>query len=204
MATPPQSMVLSQPSLWVHLPGILSGRCSAPWAGCSDASSLPPVIRRAIDAALLKREPYLVMVVRPDGVADGAIVVAVVHALLMIPWVLDGIGVLTATKVILYGILNWIILSGLVYLIGKYLLEGDGSFPGTMAATSIGYPVLLVGILLAPFAPPLRAQLIVSAWLVATVWVAARVALELSKARAAAAAVGGWVAFVVVSLILRF
>ena len=33
--------------------------------------ALPPVIRRAFDAALLKREPYLVMVVRPDGVADG-------------------------------------------------------------------------------------------------------------------------------------
>jgi hypothetical protein len=39
------------------------------------------VIRRAIDAALLKREPYLVMVVRPDGVADGAIVAAAVYAL---------------------------------------------------------------------------------------------------------------------------
>jgi tRNA pseudouridine(38-40) synthase len=115
------------------------------------------VIRRAIDAALLKREPYLVMVVRPDGVADGAMVVAAVYALLMIPWVLDGIGIITATRVILYGLVNWIILSGLVYLIGRYLLDGDGSYPGTMAATAIGHPVLLAGILLAPILDPWRA-----------------------------------------------
>jgi hypothetical protein len=162
------------------------------------------VIRRAIDAALLKREPYLVMVVRPDGVADGALVVATVYALLMIPVVLDGIGVITATRVILYGLVNWIILSGLVYLIGRYLLEGDGSFPGTMAATAIGHPVLLAGILLAPILEPWQAQLVVSVWLVATLWVAARVALELPRTRAAVAAVGGWAAFVVVSLIFRF
>ena len=122
----------------------------------------------------------------------------------MIPLVLDGIGILTAARVILYGLMNWIVLSGLVYLIGKHLLEGDGSFPGTMAATSIGYPVLLAGILLAPVVSPLQAQLIVSVWLVATVWMAARVALELPPARAAAAAVGGWSAFVVVSLLFRF
>lgn len=162
------------------------------------------MIKRAIDAALLRREPYLVMVVRPDGVADGAMVVAIVHALLMIPLVIDGIGVLTAARVILYGLVNWIVLSGLVYLIGKYFLEGDGSFQGTMAATSIGYPVLLAAIILAPFLRPLQAQLIVSIWLVATVWMAARAALDLPMARAAAAAVGGWVAFVVVSLLFRF
>jgi hypothetical protein len=162
------------------------------------------VIRRALDAALLKREPYLVMVVRPDGVADGAVIVAAVYALLMIPVVLDGVGVITATRVILYGLVNWIILSGLVYLIGRYPLEGEGSFPGTMAATSIGHPVLLAGILLAPVLEPWKAQLVVSAWLVATLWVAARVALELPGTRAAVAAVGGWMAFVVVSLIFRF
>lgn len=162
------------------------------------------MIRRAIDAALLRREPYLEMLLRRDGVADGAIVVATVHALLMIPWILDGVGPLTAVRVVLYGLINWIMLSGLVYLIGRYLLEGDGTFPGTMAATSIGHPVLLAGVLLAPFMHPLRAQLVVSIWLVATLWVAARVALELPRSRAAVAAVGGWAAFVVVSLLFRF
>ena len=162
------------------------------------------MIDRVIRAALLRRDPYLEMVLRPDGVADGAIVVAAVFALLMLPLIWSGIGVLAAARVILLGLVNWIILSGLVYLIGRHALEGDGSFPGTMAATSIGFPVLLAAIALAPFFTPNTAQLIVSIWLIATLWMAARVALELTSSAAAIAAVGGWVGFVIVTLLFRF
>lgn len=161
------------------------------------------MISRAIQAALLRREPYVVMVVRPDGVADGAIVVAVVHAILMIRPVLAGVGLLTATRVILSGIVAWIVISGLVYLIGRHLLEGDGSFPAVMAATSIGFPVLLAGLLLAPFFSAYTASLIVSAWLVATLRMAARAALDLASGPAAMAAIGGWVGYVVVSTVFR-
>ncbi len=163
------------------------------------------MIRRAIAAAFLRREPYLVMVVRPNGVADGAIVVAAVFAVLAIPVAFDDVTLLTAViRLVLSGLVNWIVLSGLVYLIGRHLLEGDGSFQATMAATSIGYPVLLAAIPLAIFVERWQAQLIVSLWLVATVWVAARVALDLPRWQAAAAAIGGWAAFVVLSLIFRF
>jgi hypothetical protein len=161
------------------------------------------VISRALQAAMLRREPYLVMVIRPDGVADGAVVVAAVHALLMLPLIWSGIGVLPAARVILVGLINWIVLSGLVYLIGRHALEGDGSFPGTMAASSIGFPVLLSAFALAPFLEPQAAALVASVWLVATLWMAARVALELAPGRAAAAAVGGWVGYVIVSLLFR-
>lgn len=161
------------------------------------------MIRHAIDAALLRRDPYVRMVLAPDGVADGAIVVAAVNVLLMVPFLLDGASVIRAARVVLSGMFSWIILSGLVYLIGRHLLEGYGSFPGTMAATSIGFPVLVSGLALAPFLSPFAADLIVSVWLVLTIWMAARVALELSSDRAAAAAAGGWAAFVVVRLIFR-
>lgn len=164
----------------------------------------PPVIRRAINAALLRRDPYLYMVVASDGVADGAIVVALVWAILMTPLVIDGIPVVSAARIILSGMFSWIIQSGLVYLIGRRLLEGYGSFPGVMAATSIGTPVLLSSIALAPFVDPDTARLIVSVWLVLTLWMAARVALELSREKAALAAVGGWVSFIVVSALFRF
>ena len=161
------------------------------------------MIRRAIDAALLRRDPYLHMVVARDGVADGAIVVATVYAILMIPIVLDGAQLFTAIRVVLSGLFSWIILSGLVYLVGRHLLEGYGSFPGVMAATSIGTPVLLASLLLAPVLDPFPARLIVSVWYVLTLWMAARVSLELSARHAALAAIGGWLAFVVVSAIFR-
>jgi len=162
------------------------------------------VISRAINAALLRRDPYLYMVVAADGVADGAIVVATVYALLMAPLIIEGVSVISAARLILSGMFSWIILSGLVYLVGRHLLEGYGSFPGVMAATSIGTPVLLSSIALAPFVDPFVARLIVSVWLVLTLWMAARLALELSRDKAALAAVGGWVAFIVVSAIFRF
>jgi len=161
------------------------------------------MIRHAIDAAFLRRNPYLRMVVAGDGVADGAIVVAFVYALLMTPYLLDGVGPLAAATVILYGLVGWILLSGMIYLIGKHALEGYGSFPGTMAATSIGHPVLLMAIPLAFVLDPYQAGLIASAWLVLTLWVAARVALELDAGRGAMAAVGGWVAYLIVISIFR-
>jgi hypothetical protein len=162
------------------------------------------MIRRSISAALLRRDPYLHMVLAPDGVADGALVVAAVYAILMTPLVIDGVSVISAARLILSGMFSWIILSGLVYLVGRHMLEGYGSFPGVMAATAIGTPVLLVSLMLAPFTDPFTARAIVSVWLVLTLWVASKVALELSADRAALAAVGGWVAFIVISAILRF
>ena len=141
------------------------------------------------------------MVLAPDGVADGAIVVAAVYAILMAPIVWAGGEVFAAARLVLSGLFAWIILSGLVSLVGRHGLEGYGSFPGVMAATSIGTPVLLSALLLAPFVDPFPARLIVSTWYVLTLWVAARVALELSPEKAAAAAIGGWVAFLVVSAI---
>ena len=162
------------------------------------------MIRRAINAALLRRDPYLYMTLATDGVADGAIVVASVYALLMTPLVIDGVSVISAARLVLSGMFSWIILSGLVYLVGRHLLEGYGSFPGVMAATSIGTPVLLASIALAPFVDPFTARLIVSVWLVLTLWMAARIALDLSPEKAALAAVGGEVAFIVISALFRF
>jgi hypothetical protein len=161
------------------------------------------MIQHAIDAALLRRDPYLRMVIARDGVADGAIVVAVVHLVLTVPLFLAGGGPFTAIRAVLGGMVTWIILSGLIYLIGKHGLEGDGSFPGTMAAVSIGFPVLLSSLLLAPFIDAFTAYLLVSAWLMGTLWVAARVALELDAGRGAVAAVGGWVAFLIVATVFR-
>lgn len=170
---------------------------------CGETPRLPDVIRHAFDAALLRRNPYLRMVVAPDGVADGAMVVAAVHAILMIPFVIGGAGVLDAATLILSGLVGWILLSGLVYLIGKHALDGYGSFPGTMAATSIGQPVLLIALLLSRLIDPFDAILVVSVWLVLTIWVAARVALELDAGRGAIAAVGGWFAYLVVISLFR-
>jgi hypothetical protein len=72
-----------------------------------------------------------------------------------------------------------------------------------MAATSIGQPVLLVALPLSRLIDPFQAILVVSIWLVLTIWVAARVALELDAGRAAITAVGGWFTYLVVISLFR-
>ena len=143
------------------------------------------------------------MVVAGDGVADGAIVVAAVYLILVTLYLGTGFEGFTIVRVVLNGLFGWIMLSGLVYLVGRHFLEGSGSFPSTMAATSIGYPVLVASLALGFVIEPYRAQQIASLWLVLTVWVAARVALELHRVKAAVAAGLGWVAYLVVVTIFK-
>jgi len=161
------------------------------------------MLRNALRAAFLRREPYVRMVVAADGVADGAIVVAIVYLIQVALYLGSGFEAFTIVRVVLNGLFGWIMLSGMVYLAGRYLLEGSGSFPSTMAATSIGYPVLVLSLALGFVVEPYQAQLIASIWLVLTLWVAARVALELDAKRAGVAALLGWVAYVAVTAILR-
>ncbi|HLA65885.1 MAG TPA: hypothetical protein VJP05_00140 [Acidimicrobiia bacterium] len=161
------------------------------------------MIRNAIRAAFLRRDPYVRMVVAGDGVADGAIVVAAVYLILVTLYLGTGFEGFTIVRVVLNGLFGWIMLSGLVYLVGRHFLEGSGSFPSTMAATSIGYPVLVASLALGFVIEPYRAQQIASLWLVLTVWMAARVALELDAPKAAVAAALGWASYLALTALFR-
>lgn len=143
------------------------------------------------------------MVVASDGVADGLIVVALTNLILVLLYLGGDFEAFFVVRVVLDGLIGWILLSGMVYLVGRHLLQGYGSFPATMAATSIGYPVVLSALALRFVVEPYWAVQLSSLWLVLTVWMAARVALELDGRKAAVAAILGWVAYLVVRTIFR-
>ncbi|OFW53122.1 MAG: hypothetical protein A2146_09380 [Actinobacteria bacterium RBG_16_67_10] len=161
------------------------------------------MLTNAIRAALVRRDPYVRMVVAVDGVADGAIIVAVTNLVLVVLYLGGDFEAFVIVRVILDGLIGWIVLSGMVYLVGRRLLDGYGSFPSTMAATSIGYPVVLSALVLRFVVDPYWAVQLSSLWLVVTVWMAARVALELDARKAAIAAVLGWVAYLIVRTVFR-
>jgi hypothetical protein len=154
--------------------------------------------------AFLRRDAYVRMVLAPNGAADGLMIVAGVYLLRILVAVFQDVGVVAALRFAVGGVIGWIILSGLVYLIGRHLLEGYGSFPGVLAAASLGFPPLLLAIPLTLVISPLGADLVVSAWLVACLWVAARVALELEPEKAIVAAAGGWACWIVVMYLFHF
>jgi hypothetical protein len=157
-----------------------------------------------VRAARLRREPYLRQVLAPDGVADGAMIVGVVYLALAIPAFVRGVDIIPILRFMLGGLFGWIILSGLVYLIGKHGLEGYGSFQGVMAASALAFPPLVIGVVIEFLLDPLPSSLIASVWLLFCLWMAAKVALDLSNDRAALATIGGYLAWLLVRLIFRF
>jgi hypothetical protein len=161
-------------------------------------------ISMVLRAARFQRDPYLRQVLAPDGVADGAMIVGAVYLILVIPGFIAGVSVFPLLRFVLGGLFGWIILSGLVYLIGKHGLDGFGSFQSVMAAAALAYPPLVIGLLIELGLPRLPSALIASLWLLACLWMAARVALDLSPEKAALAAGGGYVAWLLVRLIFSF
>ncbi len=155
-------------------------------------------------AARLQRDPYLRQVLASDGVADGAMIVGAVYLILVIPPFIDGVGLFPVLRFVLGGLFGWIILSGLVYLIGKHGLEGYGSFQGTMATSALAYPPLVIGLAIELALDRLPSSLIASVWLLACLWMAARIALDLSREKAVLAAGGGYLAWLLIRLLFRF
>ncbi len=162
------------------------------------------MLRVILQGLVLRRRAYLRMVLAGEGVADAALVVGVVYLLLAVPGLLGSSGLLSAAWFVVSGVFGWVVLSGLTYLAGRHVLEGDGTFPSVMAAAGLAFPPLLVSLALRPFLPALAALAVASGWLLACLWQAARVSLGLSPGRAAAAAAagyGGWLARSALSVI---
>jgi len=160
------------------------------------------VLRVILAGAALRRHAYLRMVLAPDGLADGVLVVGAVQVLLAVPGILRGNGLLALVWSAVAGVFGWLVLAGLVYLAGRHVLGGAGSFPSVAAASALAFPPLLTALVLRLVLDPFFALLAASVWSLACLWQAARVALELPPARAALAAVvgyGGWLLLTSVS-----
>lgn len=162
------------------------------------------MLRLILSGATLRRDAYLRMLLAPDGVADGAMVVAGVYLLLAVPGILRAAGLLAVVWSVIGGVFGWMVLAGLVYLAGRHVLAGEGTFPGVAAASALAFPPLLVALLLRLVLDPFLALLAASVWSLACLWQAARVALELAPGRAALAVAvgyGGWLLLASVSFV---
>ena len=157
------------------------------------------MLRVILQGLVLRRRAYLRMVLAGEGVADAVLVVVVVYLLLAVPGLLGSTGLLAAAWLVVNGVFGWVVLSGLTYLAGRHVLEGDGTFPSVMAAAGLAFPPLLVSLALRPFLSSFVALAVASGWLLACLWQAARVSLGLSPGRAAAAAAGGYAGWLALS-----
>ncbi len=185
------------------------------------------MIRQMIRAATFQRDAYLRAVIGTNGTGDAVIIVVAVYLVLSV--VISGYGALDVighARFIIEGAFAWLILSGVIYLIARHLLAGDGSFQGVLAMTALAHPVLLLLLAaqigtVSPLAVPEHPTLLVLAFgrldlfpilvvLVATAWFLAilaagtRVAVSLPIDRAAMAVAGGYAAWWVIGSIFGF
>ena len=138
---------------------------------------------------------------------DALILVVVTQLILMLGRGVSVGNIITSLPEVLLILLNsivmWLLYSGIVYAIVRYLLRADGAFPFFLRLTGFAAPtlVLLIAAWLLPI-PTILASILGSIWFVAIVAQGAHYVADLPLERAAVAAVGGFAGVVIVMSIL--
>ena len=170
------------------------------------------VFSRLLQAVKLDRDAFVWMDFNDRATGDAAILVAMTQVLISL-----GLGrslfalvnPFTLVQVLLGALFTWVIYSGAVYLVSRYLLDGTGQYAIYLRITGFAYPTLLLVVFTAIFVQDLLlAFMLGGAWFVVVVAYGLMYTVDLPLAKAAASAVGGFVVIVVVQAIfgsvLRF
>ncbi len=189
--------------------------------------NLPAMLHQVIRGLTFRRDGYLRAVLSRNGVADAVVIVTVVYLVLSLTLSSSAVADLIGhVRFVLNGGFAWLILTGLLYLITRHALEGDGSFQGLLATTALAHPALLLlvaaqagdRIPLALFAHPtlllpevfrfgfVTSVAVVAAtlWFLAILAAGARVAMSLPLERAALAVGGAYLGWWIVGSIFGF
>jgi hypothetical protein len=161
------------------------------------------MLSQILRAARLDRQAYLRAVLSPNAAADGVLIVSVVYVILALVLVsLDDFELVAYGRFVIQGLISWLILAGAIYLIGRYLMEGEGSFPGVLATVALAHPVLLVLLIARIGLSPFLALLVSTVWFLAALVAGTRVALSFAVERAGVTVAGGYVVWLLMSRFL--
>ncbi|MFQ5518075.1 MAG: YIP1 family protein, partial [Acidimicrobiia bacterium] len=158
-------------------------------------------LKRFIEAITFKRNAYVWMAFESSATGDAFVLVAVTSALRTAAFF--GLSASLLVRLLISTLFSWLILSGIVYLLGKHVFEGWGRYESVLRVVGFAHPTLLVSLALLPLLRPWLALLIGSVWFLAVVAAGVKEVLELSTDRAVAASILGWVAFQIVDALLR-
>lgn len=164
------------------------------------------VFSRLLQAIRLDRDAFVWMEYNDRATGDAALLVGGTSVLLALgsgSSLAELINPLRLLGVVLSGFILWLIYSGAVYLISTYLLEGHGAFATVLRITGFAFPTLLVLIFSnIVFNNTFLILATGGAWFVIVVAAGLMYASDLARERAFIAAIGGWVAYVILQAIL--
>ncbi|MEA2058702.1 MAG: YIP1 family protein [Actinomycetota bacterium] len=165
------------------------------------------VLHRLLQTVRFERDAYVWMDFNDRATGDGLILVVVTQLLLMLGRGVSVGSLITSLPEVALALLNsivmWLLYSGIVYAIVRYLFRAEGSFPFYLRLTGFAAPtlLLLIATLLLPV-PAIVAVVLGSIWFVAVVAQGTHYVADLPLDRAAIAAVGGFAGVIIVMSIL--
>jgi len=168
------------------------------------------VFKRLLQALRLERDAFVWMDFNDRATGDGLIVVVgttVLFALASPTSLLGLVSSIGGIELILLALIQaamfWLIYTGLTYAIAKFLLDGEGSYATTLRITGFAYPTLLVSLATNALISNAGLAFVVgSLWFVAIVATGVRYTADLVLQKAALAAGGGLIGWIIVSRIL--
>lgn len=157
--------------------------------------------KRFIEAITFKRNAYVWMAFDSAATGDAVILVAITSGILT--WTAGGSAGLFI-RFLISALFGWLILAGIVYLLGKHVFEGWGRYESVLRVVGFAQPTRLVSLALLPFLQPWLAVVAGSVWFLAVIAAGVKEVLELPTEKAVASAVLGWIAFALVDALLTF
>ena len=164
------------------------------------------VFSRLLQTLKLDRDAFVWMEYNDRATGDAALLVGITSILLALGQggsILDLFNPFNLLSVVLGGFILWIIYTGAVFLISKFLLDGHGTFATVFRITGFAFPTLLLMIASnVLFDTTLLIVAAGGAWFVIIVAFGLMYAADLARERAFAASIGGWIAYVIIQSIL--
>lgn len=165
------------------------------------------VLHRLLQTVRFERDAYVWMDFNDRATGDALILVVITDVLLLLGTGTSVGSLLTSLPSVAFQLLRvivlWLIYSGIVYAIVRFLLRAEGGFPFYLRLTGFAAPTLLLLIftLLLPI-PAILGLVLGSVWFVAIAAQGTHYVADLPLDRAALAAVGGFAGAIVVLSIL--
>ena len=164
------------------------------------------VFSRLLQTLKLDRDAFVWMEFNDRATGDGALLVGITSILLALGQggsIGDLLNPINLVTIVLSGFILWLIYTAAVYLIAKFLLDGHGTFATVFRITGFAFPTLLL--MIAANVLFNNTFLIVAtggAWFVVIVAFGLIYTADLARERAFVAAIGGWVAYIIIQSIL--
>lgn len=163
------------------------------------------VVSRLLQAVKLQRDAFMWMDFNDRATGDAAILVAITQLLIALGLgasLFDLISPLILVQLLIGALFTWVLYSGAVYLVSRFLLDGTGQYAIYLRITGFAYPTLLLVVFTSiVISNPTLALALGGAWFVVVVANGLMYTVDLPLPKAFLAAIGGFVVVVTVQAI---